>query len=506
MSALNPWFAIPTDLGSWRARTKTAFQAEIFALLLTMCKEEVSNYLKQTILICSDSKALQAICAPRRKSELVLECGDALEPDKKMINLVMVPRHTGKISGNERADELARSGPMGYCQGPKLLSGISRRYLTIENILLQSLVEGFGYPFENHEVISDSGYILSIHRIPSGIKRRQSNKRPIKKRVALFQHGLLSASDMWLFRGPKYDLPYTLADAGYDVWLSNMRGNIYSRAHKTLNPDRDPEYWDFSLQEVAYYDFPAVLDYILNLTRQENLYFIGHSIGSSVGMMFCSLRPEYNSKVKLHLALAPLVTHTITLAHKLLLAPVMPLMQVAITSRIYNVLPRRRHFSNLIEILCNDGMPTQSLCLSIMFLLMGQDYEQFNTTTIPEAFSYFPSGTSVYLAQQTWQFFSTGDFAALDYENELINLHKYNKTTPPIYNLSMVTHPISLHYGEGDLIVTRKDMDSIHKKLPNPVGIFPVPFKNFNHLDFIWANDVKKLVYDRLVMIMDKYR
>ncbi|KAJ8949544.1 hypothetical protein NQ318_005106, partial [Aromia moschata] len=119
---------------------------------------------------------------------------------------------------------------------------------------------------------------------------------------------------------------YILADAGYDVWISNMRGNVYSTAHETLNPYRDGKYWDFSLHEVAYYDFPVIWDYVLNLTKQENLYFIGHSIGSTVGMIFCSLRPEYNSKIKLHLALAPLVTHTITLTHKLIMSPMMAMV------------------------------------------------------------------------------------------------------------------------------------------------------------------------------------
>ncbi|KAJ8932347.1 hypothetical protein NQ314_014712 [Rhamnusium bicolor] len=76
--------------------------------------------------------------------------------------------------------------------------------LFLNPISSQNLVEGFGYPFESHEVVSQSGYILSLHRIPNGIKRKQLNttKRP----VALFQHGLVAASDTWLFRGPDMDL------------------------------------------------------------------------------------------------------------------------------------------------------------------------------------------------------------------------------------------------------------------------------------------------------------
>lgn len=76
----------------------------------------------------------------------------------------------------------------------------------------------------------------------------------------------------------------------------------------------------FSVQDVAFYDMPAIIDYILNLTGQHNLYFLGHSIGSTAGLILCSMKPEYNSKIKLHLALAPLVysTHPLNLPHRIL--------------------------------------------------------------------------------------------------------------------------------------------------------------------------------------------
>ena len=37
---------------------------------------------------------------------------------------------------------------------------------------------------------------------------------------------------------------YYMADAGYDIWMGNLRGNRYSREHEKYTT-RDSKYWDF---------------------------------------------------------------------------------------------------------------------------------------------------------------------------------------------------------------------------------------------------------------------
>lgn len=73
-------------------------------------------------------------------------------------------------------------------------------------------------------------------------------------------------------------LGYYFYNRGFDIWLANVRGNTFSRNHTTLDPD-GAEFWKFSWHEIGIHDLPAIIDYILAQTKQDKLYYIGHSQG-----------------------------------------------------------------------------------------------------------------------------------------------------------------------------------------------------------------------------------
>jgi len=54
------------------------------------------------------------------------------------------------------------------------------------------------------------------------------------------------------------------------------------------------------------YDLPAVIDYILARTSQKDMYYIGHSMGTTMFFVLTSLKPQYNTKIHLMVALAPI--------------------------------------------------------------------------------------------------------------------------------------------------------------------------------------------------------
>lgn len=61
-----------------------------------------------------------------------------------------------------------------------------------------------------------------------------------------------------------------------------------------------------SFDEIGYYDIPACIDYILATTNQQKIFYLGHSQGNTAFFAMAAQRPEYNEKIRLMVALAPI--------------------------------------------------------------------------------------------------------------------------------------------------------------------------------------------------------
>lgn len=75
--------------------------------------------------------------------------------------------------------------------------------------------------------------------------------------------------------------------------------------------------------------------------------------------------------------------------------------------------------------------------------------------------------------------------------------------THPFYNNCYVSicENIAFLY----VTILLQDVDKLYKELGNPYGKFRVPHDKFNHLDFMWAIDVKDLLYDKILSLMTQF-
>lgn len=362
------------------------------------------------------------------------------------------------------------------------------------------LVERYGYPAEEHNVTTEDGYNLIIHRIP-GRPLSDSKK---KKEIVFILHGILASSDSWVLYGPGKDLAFLLSDQGYDVWIGNMRGNSYCRSHVNMTI-YDRKFWQFSFHEVGTKDLPAMFDYILNYTKQKDLYYIAHSMGTTSLFVLLSVKPEYNTKVKMGIGLAPVAFWEKVTPSFNELVSILPVVKKFLGEReIYDVFPQSLATVTVARELCNDNAVTQIICITILFLIVGPDPPQLNTTTLPDILTYIPSGASVQTLDHYYQNIHINDFRSYDY-GKAENHKRYKQKTPPSYDLKKITAPIALLYSANDMIATEESVLELGKRLPNVVLIQEVPHKLFNHLDFLAAINVKTLLYDRVLELIKKF-
>ncbi|CAL1684019.1 unnamed protein product [Lasius platythorax] len=357
------------------------------------------------------------------------------------------------------------------------------------------MIRRAGYPAEAHVVTTEDGYLLTLHRIPGG-----NGSLPV-----FLQHALLCTSADWVILGKGKALAYLLADQGYDVWLGNYRGNTYSRAHTSLSPS-ELKFWDFSFHEMGIYDLPAMITFITNMRSQPLHTYIGHSMGTTSFYIMASERPKIARMVQMMINFAP----GVFLSH--MESPLKHithfLKEFEMIMRLFfhdELLPQSDLLRFVSKYVCNQNLDTQKFCADIIFMTCGFDREQFNYTLLPVILNHDPAGSSAKTILHYNQVYQSDKFRQYDY-GLLKNLFMYHSPEPPNYDLANITVPIALFYGSNDWIVNTVNVKKLHRILPNVVDIYEVPWPNFNHLDFIWAKDAPKLVYERVLKIMrEKY-
>lgn len=162
------------------------------------------------------------------------------------------------------------------------------------------------YLVSKYNVTTPDGYILSLFRL---------NKRNTVGEPVLLVHGLSGTSDTFIINLNTKPLGFRLVDAGYDVWFANTRGNYYSRRHVYLDPDKNPEYWDWTSEAIACNDIPATVNYVQQATGRSKISYIGHSQGGCVMLCILAKFPNLAKNFNLVVCLTapgPRITNGVT--------------------------------------------------------------------------------------------------------------------------------------------------------------------------------------------------
>lgn len=357
-----------------------------------------------------------------------------------------------------------------------------------------------GFQFEIHEVTTEDGYELNVFRIPGLVGEGQSN---VTKPPVLFQHGILDSAYCWIINYADVAPAFVAARAGYDVWLGNSRGNTYSRANVSLDPDKnEKKFWDFSWFDMGTYDLPAVIDSIQAKTGGQKVAYIGHSQGTT--QMFSALSEDtagyFNDKVPIFVALGPVskISHTQAGIFQFaadfydLLADTCDLLG------IHELLGANWFTSGVSQLFCTN-IPV--FCELIAELFVNKHPELDDNDRFAVYMGHEPNGTSVKSILHYAQNLREDRFQvyADDYEDWFNRHEKRTTDLIPLENINTV--PVAIFTGIEDILADLTDAEWTRDQIGDNV----VHYEEIHagHLTFMVGKDMT--YFNRVMDLLYEY-
>ncbi|KAI0138208.1 alpha/beta-hydrolase [Hypoxylon sp. NC0597] len=360
----------------------------------------------------------------------------------------------------------------------------------------------FGYTAEEHVLQTKDGYLLGIHRLAwrKGEEDTKVNDGPasIKKPVVYLHHGLLMNSEVWVcLTDAQRSLPFVLVDRGFDVWLGNNRGNKYSK--KSINyPPTSIEFWNFSIDEFAFYDIPDSINYVLENTRQQSLSYIGFSQGTAQAFASLAIHPKLNEQVNVFIALAP------AMAPAGLNNGIVDALIKASPQVLFLLFGRRSILSSatMWQSILYPPIFIKLIDMGLSFLF-GWKTKNISVSQKLAAYPHLYSFTSTKSVVHWFQIIRNQSFQMYDDDVQTplsVNTSsKYTKVAK--YPTRNIKTPIVLVYGGSDSLV---DIKVMIKELPNRTVATEIP--HYEHLDFLWARDVDVQVFQHVFDALENFR
>lgn len=348
---------------------------------------------------------------------------------------------------------------------------------------MSTVITDRGYPLERHWAITEDGYSLGMFRIPYGVKTSASTDGP--RQAVFLQHALLDSSYAYVCNSPEESMGFLLADAGYDVWFGNNRGNQYSTNHTFLGTD-SKEFWDFTWDEMAVYDLPAQINYVLQHTGQTQVPYIGHSQGTTQAFAGLSVNSQLRKQISVFVGLGP-AAYVGHVESKLFQAlGDLHFGDMLLKLGVKEFLPQKGFLNKISPAFCDWF---GKLCDDILGGIVGPS-THLDTGSIPSYLLQTPSGTSA---------------KNMAHWGMAIRNDTFTNFNGVPYNLGKVSVPVALFAAGNDYLANLRDMSRLRAELPSGTIVKEWYEGSYAHLDFTWAPDAGTLMFPSLLEVVQTY-
>ena len=251
------------------------------------------------------------------------------------------------------------------------------------------------------------------------------------------------------------------------------------------------------MDQFAFHDIPDSIDYILKTTSQPTLSYIGFSQGTAQAFATLSIHPALNDKVDVFVALAP------AMAPAGLSDGVVNSLVKASPEVIFLAFGRRSILSSatMWQTILYPPIFTRVIDMSLSFLF-GWTGRNISTHQKLAAYPHLFSYTSTKSVVHWFQIIRNKSFQMYDDDVQaplsIGASDRYYKVAKfPTRNIKT---PIVLMYGGSDSLV---DIKVMLKELPRHT--IAKEISHFEHLDFLWAQDVDQLVFPYVFAALEEY-
>ncbi len=131
---------------------------------------------------------------------------------------------------------------------------------------------------ELHFAVTPDGYKLALYRRKPA---KQKYSRPV-----IFCHGL--GAGRYNLDFPGHSLAQFFADAGFDVWVCELRG---------VGASTTPHFWNcvsphWTFDDLVEKDVPSIIEKVLEVTKADKAAWVGHSMGGMLMYAYLAKNPQ----------------------------------------------------------------------------------------------------------------------------------------------------------------------------------------------------------------------